>query len=620
MENIIRLLVSPPPIFDESLEGYIARLTTINGYESVRWICDEANILTNYKKNIATVGNISYQKDNIRKLSAITGSPDKMLWDLTFHNQFGNVNESGSSNFIDKFLHSFALNGWKIKICPKCLKENNYIRKLWSLSIYNVCHLHSCALIKECPYCGEAINISYIPIGSCRCGGNLCSIEEANVTDLIRNVEHFLYSKLYCIEELGSYTNNYLLNLEFKLVVFLIMYFARKIDKVLKSEKIFMSTQASFALFYDWKENFYNFLDDYTKQPKGSDFTGLRKDFGTLHKDVLGEFKNTFPNQLEFITSAFEEYLTEKWDRGYLTNYTTKRFGLERKWLSKDEVVEILRIAPFTLDGLIEAGVIPARVHIKAERKLVLIHRDSVKKYISESKREINVQETREKLGITDVSIIKLIDAGILIGENRLKNKKTWSINTESVDKILEKFESKVRNEVNLSKDRLISFHKCLRITVGEHKDIVDFIKAVFSDEINQIFSKENKKGLIKYYFIEDEIRKVMGEENIYSLSQISRELEVEKILVSFWIKKGFIQGEVTDKKIRITKEDFEKFMSTYITMKEICRRTNYRPRTVLAYFKGYNINAQSGGKVDGSRMYLFFRKDIEPIIKSWVL
>jgi hypothetical protein len=214
-----RLLVSPPPMFDESLEGYIARLTTLNHYESVRWIYDNAKLISS-KSNIPKVY-LPSQDYSLRYFSELTGTSEKMLWDLTYFSQFGNLN-IGSKNYIDKFLHQFAVHGWKIKICPLCMEENNYIRKLWSLSTYNVCHLHSCKLIQECPKCGEKINISNIPLGSCICGHHFSSKElaKAKAPEINRNVEYFLYSKLFYPEGLTRFTNNCLVNLDFKLVSF----------------------------------------------------------------------------------------------------------------------------------------------------------------------------------------------------------------------------------------------------------------------------------------------------------------------------------------------------------------------------------------------------------------
>jgi hypothetical protein len=617
MKDKKRLLVSPPPYIDESFEGYIARLTTVNCYESIRWIYEDAKLISS-KNNVPIICH-SFQDFNLQILSDITGASEKMLWDLTHYTQFGNLKKLGLINYVDKFLYSVGIFKWKSKVCPKCLKENNYIRKLWSLSIYNVCHVHSCELIKDCPNCGEEINISNIPIGSCKCGYNLQSTEVFKFPDINRNVENFLYLKLYNPEGLSKYTNNYLVNLDFKIVVFLILYFARKIDNPKKTQKHLKSSQTSFNIFYDWKENFFSFLDNYRKRSKVGNFTGLQKDFGSLVNEILDKFNKASPDgHLDFIVNAFKEYLTEKWDGGYLPEVYINKFDLERKWLSKGDVVDLLRIAPFSIDKLIEAGVLSARVLKTDERKMVLIHRDEVKNYIKESKKVFTVQETREKLGIREDCIFKLLNTGLLKGENRIKNKKTWSIDAESVNKIVEAFESKVRKDDIFGFEKLITFQKCLRISTGEHKDIVDFIKEVFSGKITHIFSKGNENGLNKYYFLENEVKKVMGEENIYSLSQIAREFAFEKILVSFWVKNGFLQAEVTDKKMRITNEDLHEFMSTYITMKEICRRTNDRPGTVLANLKGYTFKAISGAKVDGSRMYLFLRKDIEPILKKW--
>jgi len=344
MKGNKRLLISPPPFFDESFEGYIARLTTLNHYESIRWIYENAKLISsNYRIPLICLSSEDY---NLQYLSEFTGVSEKILWDLTFYNQFGKLKNLESKHYIDKFLLSFAIHGWKSKVCPLCLNEKNYIRKLWSLSIYNVCHLHSCKLIKDCPKCGIEINISNIPLSSCICGHHLYSKEAIKFSNINKSVEYFLYSKLYYPEGLARYENNCLVNLDFKLVVFLILYFTRKIDNATETQKHFISTQSSFNIFNNWKVNFIAFLDQYRNQPKSRYFTGLQKEFGRLNIEILDKFKNASPDHLEFIISAFEEYLSEKWDGGYLPETFANKFKLERKWFSKNEVVKLLRIAP----------------------------------------------------------------------------------------------------------------------------------------------------------------------------------------------------------------------------------------------------------------------------------
>ncbi|WP_420490341.1 TniQ family protein, partial [Neobacillus drentensis] len=37
-----------------------------------------------------------------------------------------------------------AFNSRNTNCCLECLKENLYFRKLWELTIYNICYKHNC--------------------------------------------------------------------------------------------------------------------------------------------------------------------------------------------------------------------------------------------------------------------------------------------------------------------------------------------------------------------------------------------------------------------------------------------------------------------------------------------
>lgn len=54
--------------------------------------------------------------------------------------------------------------------CPQCLAEHPYWRRLWSLRLYVVCHLHGKQLLSQCPSCGRAPDINRSRLYRCDCG------------------------------------------------------------------------------------------------------------------------------------------------------------------------------------------------------------------------------------------------------------------------------------------------------------------------------------------------------------------------------------------------------------------------------------------------------------------
>ncbi|MUG98510.1 hypothetical protein F7734_41940 [Scytonema sp. UIC 10036] len=40
-----------------------------------------------------------------------------------------------------------------LKLCPYCLTESAYCRKIWDWDLVKACYLHQCVLINKCPGC-----------------------------------------------------------------------------------------------------------------------------------------------------------------------------------------------------------------------------------------------------------------------------------------------------------------------------------------------------------------------------------------------------------------------------------------------------------------------------------
>lgn len=60
---------------------------------------------------------------------------------------------------------------WKApKVCPSCLREENWCRKAWDVLPFTVCPLHRIVLVDSCPHCEHPISWARASISVCRCG------------------------------------------------------------------------------------------------------------------------------------------------------------------------------------------------------------------------------------------------------------------------------------------------------------------------------------------------------------------------------------------------------------------------------------------------------------------
>lgn len=149
------LLVTPPPYEDESLAGYILRLAQRNYYPSPNWILKLAGLKAN--SSIRLMCNRSEPS----RLSQLIQVNDEHLRGMAL---FPHEVVSEEDSF-DYTIYTYGR-----KLCPSCLKEALYCRKIWDWKIVKACPLHQCLLLEKCLGCQKSIRWSRPGVTRCRCG------------------------------------------------------------------------------------------------------------------------------------------------------------------------------------------------------------------------------------------------------------------------------------------------------------------------------------------------------------------------------------------------------------------------------------------------------------------
>lgn|GEM_PF-4852504 len=129
-----KFVIHPPKFENESIEGYVYRLSIINhtslkytGIQSIKAKATEREITAYFDIIFKLTGQI-YNKDH-------------------FIHEWNNVN--------------LTLPKWRIskstRFCPLCLMDSLYHRFYWSISISTYCYKHQCYLNDDCDSCGKKL-------------------------------------------------------------------------------------------------------------------------------------------------------------------------------------------------------------------------------------------------------------------------------------------------------------------------------------------------------------------------------------------------------------------------------------------------------------------------------
>lgn len=173
------LLRTPLPYEDESLAGYLIRLNESNYYDSPNWILQLAGLHIN--QGIRLANNLD-EPSQLSQLIQVADEQLRLMASLPYHL----VSKVNSQQYT---IYKYAL-----KLCPYCLTESAYCRKIWDWDLVKACYLHQCVLINKCPSCQKNIRWSRPAVTRCRCGFDFRSHYAQTATSNQVNLSAYLSS------------------------------------------------------------------------------------------------------------------------------------------------------------------------------------------------------------------------------------------------------------------------------------------------------------------------------------------------------------------------------------------------------------------------------------------
>jgi len=164
-----RITWTCPPKADESLRGYLLRLSIENGYRSLSKFME---ISGSPKSRPST-----FDSFDLAPLSDLTAQPKADLERLVYR-------PTGDSSrlFLGHTIPSFLISPDRLKFCPSCIEEEPSFKAIWDLQLSVVCLEHRTYLISECEECKRPATWFGSPWYQCACKHDLrCSPAQSEV-------------------------------------------------------------------------------------------------------------------------------------------------------------------------------------------------------------------------------------------------------------------------------------------------------------------------------------------------------------------------------------------------------------------------------------------------------
>lgn len=525
----MRLLQRLLPFKDESIRGYIIRLSEENDYDTSKRLFRQVK-LQKYNKFENLL--VPQRKIDLSILSHLSGRPQNQLNSLMLFDDVDILNHIDDGLYHEVWRHGACTH--QQRICPLCLCKKGYHKNCWELTVMTVCPDHNCVLIDNCQGCRKRIDPYRDKLFYCNCGFDFRKSKvfqgQSNLSKFIDSIYNN-NSKEIIIDNNINCMNRF----EFVYTLLILVRLVNGISStkrsnlsapLIKNSGIIDNLDKAFSIFDDWPKTFYLFLDELRKKESSPiSFANLNSFFA----------KHFCTERLSFMSEAFKFYLQHYWKEGYEQTLSITETEY-KKIYSKITAVAIRGGETVQVDGL-----------LSKEVSLML------------------------GLGLDQVPVLR--DRGILqpVSGPNIDGSPVWKYSNVDCERILTGFE--LANIKDTSSAQSLSFYKTVSNFAMYDLTLADLVDAVLKGFISPI-NKAGEGKLNEYSFDKNQIVNYL-KQGYLTIEEISKDLKVKRGAAERWVKQGYIKYS---KSLRsgafklISVQDYREFRDHYIPAVEVVR------------------------------------------------
>ena len=509
-----KLLVRPTPFPDESLLGYIIRLSERNGYVSPSDVLKIAkNADYRYSSELPRT-----MHQNLSPFVNLTQQSHSLL-EVLLNSPVGNTNHK----IFDSSVKHRILQPFYPKFCPLCLQEKPYYRMMWDLSLVLVCPIHKCLLISNCPACDTTFKINRNHVCECACGFDLRYIKtpkELPESELRVAGHIYLQLGVQMSETDFIPLHNPLINFSLNEFPVMVRYFARLVLRAFdpeylpyfKSRPIYTYHQAvskTLSIFDYFPQNYINFINDLLGNNRLIENYNSYSSFTQYHSGI---HRAVSADIWTFLYKAFNEIIDSLLSINSIKSQR-RRYNPAGEYILISEAEKNLKISKSEFEYLI----------VNKQLKVKLLSHEQGKALFVESKSYVNLKlekETWVKENTlatqfdVSVEIIKQMveDECIPIRIKSSSNKHShYSFDGDLFIKSLSKLRSKIQRRSASNKSDLLNFGQIEELLDFDVKQLSSFLGLCLKGRIKASLELLDKKGIRRFLFTKKDVQKFIS-------------------------------------------------------------------------------------------------------------
>ena len=521
---------------DESLPGLLTRLSEYNGLDSPVRILGHVGLTPGFEKSHADLAELA-------KFIGVRGSSLKAA-------SFAPVNAGATVlSFGGMRVNRNHLNTLGDRVCPLCIEEGSYSRRLWHLRAYAVCHSHGIVLTDGCSKCDQPLSSLRPTMGRCTCGeplhfGPAATSRELRLASMLADVAN------------GS-SPLPLESGQLEGICALAWYFgvANQADAAqrLRAAKGRTSVGAARTIIeqgapfaYDWRPTFLAWAQTRFGGEAG---VGIHRNLGSELQRLRWAFQDTCP----FILTELRTYLSTTWQGFMLRRGSFFCTAPDKpRFLALSDASKLLGVSPRSLRNLVASGLVSAVEGPPSKRRYLAIRADgieTIRRYIADL---LPPERAGLEFGVSARRIGDLARAGLITPVLRVSKKPRFDAGE------LRRFCASLASPTD-KPDELVS------IAVTKKVRFIHLVSLIREGRLTAWFGSSMNAGFDNLFVAKDALEKVqlddMPSARLISTFRACDRLQLEnRTLVTFVRKLDLRAKWRGESLIAIAEQDVEKW------------------------------------------------------------
>ncbi|MAQ52490.1 MAG: hypothetical protein CMK97_16340 [Pseudomonas sp.] len=556
------LLILPEQNYsDESLLGYLARVADENFLPSV------GALLAPVKLRVKG----HYSPEELLEMSQGLGLSLEHLQQLA---KPGCVESTGAD--------WSRLRKQTVAVCPHCLNEEPYVRKLWHHELVTACPVHSSLLVHCCPECDQPIPIGSAGMMVCRCGFDYrtAEVRDAGKGDLA--VATLLQANDEKRKQLLGLDAGKSVLADFDgFLIYLGLLDSGIVQRRNASISFAMAQQlnaAAYPFISDLVGHFEKFVTRRVEQANQQQTTRFISALGAWYKQLAVQFGGDAYAPFRKVAYRVVVLNAQAPINRKLKQISAELWGLKSVY-TVAEAARVLnsctdRIVPFVKSGLLEGRVVSGGAN-----EFCIVSRVQVEQERHAAQAFTDGKAIMSLLGISRRVRDRLIEAGI-IRELSRNDRPLFAKGGYRIDEVKRSVALALETNEPAPPDADMLSLEDINERSYSKKQVIELYQLIFRGDLKPAALVTGEPGLQAYRFNKaqlDALAKVSPRQFEFSIADLTRLTPWKHETINSWIKHGHLKCQKHNgggrQSVSVSLSDLIEFLSTHVVVADAARR-----------------------------------------------